>query len=157
MGKIFKELGKEYGRTVEGFTVEEVVKFSDVTFLSTCRGVADYLNTLEYSSWVIDDEGDSLIVTVYREGCDEYIMAECEEDSWDVKVGYKLSGGWEPVHGFTRQYGYNGSILHGSESIGVDMVKYMLDIGGVCTWTPVAYEVEGELELEGWCLLEKEM
>lgn len=94
-------------------------------------------------------------MTVYREGYDDYIMAECEDEGWDTTEGYKLPGGWEPVHGLTNQYGYNGAILHSSENIGAGMVKYMLESEEVFDWAPVAYEIDGEIELEGWCLLEK--
>lgn len=153
----FEELDKKCGRAVEGLTIEKVVKLSGMSFFSTCIGVASYLNTLEYRAWAVDEEGDSLIVTTYHEGYDEYIMAECEAEGWDTIGGYKLYGGWEPVHGLTGQYGYSGAIIHDSESIGAGMVKYMLESEGVFAWAPVAYEIDGEIELEGWCLLEKEM
>lgn len=158
MGKIFKELEKEHGRAVEGFTIEEVVRFDDNNRRINLENAAVYINRLEYRSWAVDEEGDSLIVTVYRESFDDYIMAECEADNWDTAAEYKLSGGWEPVHGLTSQYGYRGAILHDCESIGAGMVKHMLESEGVFTWAPVAYEAEGgNVVLEGWCLLEKEM
>lgn len=157
MGKIFEELEKEYGHVVEGFTIEEVIKFSGINDDDDDDDVIYYLGRMEGFSWAVDEEGDSLIVTVYTESYDELIMAECEAENWDTASGYKLSGGWEPVHGLTRQHGYSGAVLHDSENIGSGMVKYMLESKGVFTWAPIAYEVKDELELEGWCLLEKVM
>lgn len=157
MGKIFEHLSKAHGHSLGNVQIDEVVVFNDRNRRINLENSATYIDRLECSSWFLEENGSGIKVTIYRYWYGEYIITDDEEEGWDTALGYKLYRDWEPVHGLTGQYGYKGAILHDSERISTRMIEYMLESQGVFTSAYVAYEVDDSIELEGWCLLEKEM
>lgn len=60
---------------------------------------------------------------------------------------------WEPVRGYTGQYGYNGPVMHPSEYLGGNMARDVLATPGlyVCITVEDGDDLEGDAV--GWMLL----
>lgn len=58
---------------------------------------------------------------------------------------FDLTEGWELLHGFTGQYGYNGPVMHSSEFIGGGLARHILETPGYY----VALVVEGRCDYDG--------
>lgn len=81
----------------------------------------------------------------------DYAPTVCHVPEHDVIVD---SSEWEPLTGYTGQYGYNGAVLHESEYLGGGLLEDILaDVGGTYVLVPV--EDLDDSELVGWTVLRK--
>lgn len=94
--------------------------------------------------------------------CEELGHIDCDSDgqvSDDHEQDWVRScnqSGWEPVTGFTRQYGYRGPIMHASEQLAGGMARALAATPGTYVVVPVETLPEDEhsdFQPVGWALL----
>lgn len=84
---------------------------------------------------------------------DVYAPEVFHSETDDVEVG----AGWEPLIGYTGQYGYNGAVMHSSEYLGGRLADDILSTPGVYALVVVEVLTEDGLDDEpaGWAVVRR--
>ena len=105
----------------------------------------DNLNSLVKfdSAFIVTSEG-------IEDAHEVYVPAVQNADVRDI---YIESTNWEALTGYTGQYGYNGAVLHASETLSGGLARDILeDVGGIYAVT-VVEDMDDPENPAGWCVL----
>lgn len=105
----------------------------------------DNLNSLvEFdSAFIVTPEG---VETAHE----VYVPNVYNDDVSDIYIESSL---WETLSGYTGQHGYNGAVLHASETLSGGLARDILeDVGGIYAVT-VVEDLDDPEYPAGWCVL----
>ena len=109
------------------------------------KATPDTLNSLvEFdSAFIVTSEG-------IESAHEVYVPPVQNADVGDI---YIESNKWEALTGYTGQHGYNGAVLHASETLSAGLAEDVLaDVGGIYAVT-VVEDMDDPEYPAGWCVL----
>lgn len=109
------------------------------------QATPDNLNDLVMfdSAFIVTNSGIETVTSLY-------VTTVYNDDETDI---YIESNEWEALTGYTGQHGYNGAVLHASETLSAGLAEDVLaDVGGIYAVT-VVEDMDDPENPAGWCVL----